>query len=222
MTVLIAGTQANVGKYDALYRAAPGFLWGDQPGSLVRKFLGDARGASIVDLGCGDGKNAVWLAQRGNNVLALDVSEVALAMAARRSKAHAGRNLFFVRGDVTNLGIRQDFDVAIAYGLFQCLDDGGLQAILSWLVSSVRPGGMLVGAALTAGLRIPDTHGTGELFLRPAGWYRDRLQGLWKVVHYEVGEIEEVHLPLAKTHKHELARFLLIRQNDELYHGRRL
>src|SRR5262245_56468081 len=67
-------------------------------GPLMRQLLGDVRGCSVVDLGCGTGRHAVWLAAAGARVQALDFSEAMLARA--RAKAGAA-DLVFRPHDLT-------------------------------------------------------------------------------------------------------------------------
>lgn len=60
----------------------------------VREAVGDVRGLSVLDLGCGTGRHAIWLAQSGASVTALDFSEGMLAEA--RTKAGAETIQFVV------------------------------------------------------------------------------------------------------------------------------
>lgn len=61
---------------------------------LVREAIGDANGLSVLDLGCGTGRHALWLAAEGARVTALDFSEGMLAEA--RGKPGAGAIRFIV------------------------------------------------------------------------------------------------------------------------------
>jgi SAM-dependent methyltransferase len=61
-------------------------VWSGQPnGALVTETTGLPPGAAL-DVGCGEGADAVWLATRGWDVTALDVSGVALERAARHAE----------------------------------------------------------------------------------------------------------------------------------------
>ena len=65
-------------------------LWSGRPnGTLVREVEGVEPGR-VLDVGCGEGADALWLAEQGWDVTALDVSRVALDRAAREA---AARNL---------------------------------------------------------------------------------------------------------------------------------
>ena len=64
-------------------------LWSQEPNALLVAFAAALPPGRALDLGAGEGRNAIWLAQRGWSVTALDVSGVALARAARRAAEEA-------------------------------------------------------------------------------------------------------------------------------------
>jgi len=81
------------------------------------EFIGQGRittGATVIDLGCGCGRNAVWLAQQGFSVTAVDVSPHAVELA----KALAAENSVEVRvvgADVTDLSEFPENHFELAY-----------------------------------------------------------------------------------------------------------
>lgn len=56
-------------------------------GPAVRFAVGDPSGLDALDLGCGTGRHALWLAEAGARVTAVDFSEGMLAEARRKAKA---------------------------------------------------------------------------------------------------------------------------------------
>src|SRR5438094_177897 len=72
-----------------------------QPSSELRLVVaeGSISPCRALELGCGTGTNAVWLAQQGFDVTALDVSPLAIARAQQRSDAVGVR---FLVADVLN------------------------------------------------------------------------------------------------------------------------
>jgi ubiquinone/menaquinone biosynthesis C-methylase UbiE len=56
---------------------------------IVREALGDVSGLSVLDLGCGTGRHALWLAAAGARVTAVDFSEGMLSEARRKPGASA-------------------------------------------------------------------------------------------------------------------------------------
>lgn len=60
----------------------------------------DLRGARVLDAGCGTGAMAVELAQRGADVVAVDISPALVEIAEKRMPANLGGNITWVAGDM--------------------------------------------------------------------------------------------------------------------------
>ena len=110
------------GGYDDGYQKCHCF-WGIEPGSLVRllcSYIPSFVGASVLDAGCGEGRNAVFLAAQGAVVEAIDVS--ALAIENGRRQWPNSNGVIWKVGDVRNLYLPANYyEVVIAYGLLHCL-----------------------------------------------------------------------------------------------------
>jgi SAM-dependent methyltransferase len=66
--------------WDERYRASE-LLWGLPPNRWVAEELAGAEPGRALDLACGEGRNALWLAEQGWQVTAVDFSAVAIARA---------------------------------------------------------------------------------------------------------------------------------------------
>jgi SAM-dependent methyltransferase len=75
-------------EWDERYRARE-LVWGVEPNRFVAAELADASAGRALDLACGEGRNAIWLAQRGWKVAAADFSQVAIEK-GQQLAAHAG------------------------------------------------------------------------------------------------------------------------------------
>ena len=131
--------------WDDRYSSA-GQLWSGQPNpQLVAQTAGLTPGDAL-DVGSGEGADAIWLAGRGWTVTAVDISVVALDRAA----AHAA-----ARGDEIARRIRwrpadllswdpgsQQFDLVSAQ--FMYLPEAELKSLHRRLAAAVRPGGTLL------------------------------------------------------------------------------
>src|SRR5215468_5911785 len=87
--------------WDRQYREG-GPIWdSDQPTSELKRVVAADRIAPCraLELGCGTGSNAVWLAQQGFDVTAVDLAPLALERAEARAKA-AGVKVRFVAASV--------------------------------------------------------------------------------------------------------------------------
>jgi SAM-dependent methyltransferase len=63
--------------------AASELVWSQEPNQFVAAELADLSPGTAVDLGAGEGRNAIWLASRGWSATAVDFSQVALDKGAR-------------------------------------------------------------------------------------------------------------------------------------------
>ena len=91
----------------------------DELGRLVES--GRIRPCRAIDLGCGTGSNALYLARRGFVVTGVDFAASAIAKAQRRATA-TGTEVSFVVSDLTTPGsISGVFDFVVDYGTFDDL-----------------------------------------------------------------------------------------------------
>jgi SAM-dependent methyltransferase len=140
--------------FDKLYRGEPtiegappptGIPWDvhqAQPRLMELEALGGISG-EVLDIGCGLGDNAIYLASRGHSVTGLDGSPAAIEEARRRA-AVAGVTVTFDVADATDLsGYESRFDTVVDSALYHCLDDDGRQAYIAALYRATRPGARL-------------------------------------------------------------------------------
>lgn len=97
----------------------------------------------VLDIGCGLGDNAIYLASRGHSVTGLDGSAAAIEQARTRAAA-AGVSVTFQVADATDLRDYTDrFDTVVDSALYHCLDDDGRQAYAAGLYRATRSGARL-------------------------------------------------------------------------------
>jgi SAM-dependent methyltransferase len=86
--------------WDARYAGAE-LVWDAEPNQFVADATARLRSGRALDLACGEGRNAVWLAARGWTVVGVDFSAVALDKARRlAAKAGVGIDVTWVHADV--------------------------------------------------------------------------------------------------------------------------
>lgn len=139
------------GGYDEGYARCDQF-WGIEPGSLVQRWLNRDHPAPlrVLDAGCGDGKNALWLAARGAQVVGFDVSQLAVERATARDRAS---RVSWLVADAAALPFvdAPQFDVVILYGLLHCLEnEESIKAVLNVLQCLTKPDGLHLTVAFNA------------------------------------------------------------------------
>lgn len=87
-------------------------LWSRKPNALLASFAEALDPGRAVDIGAGEGRNSVWLAQAGWAVTAVDVSDVGLARAERHA-AEEGVEIECVVADWRSYRAPGAFDLAV-------------------------------------------------------------------------------------------------------------
>jgi cyclopropane fatty-acyl-phospholipid synthase-like methyltransferase len=108
---------------------------------VVRLAEDGAFGTSTIDLGCGTGENALYVASLGVDVTGLDAAPTAIVR-ARRKAAERGVRADFVLADALDLqSIGRTFDSAFDCGLFHTFSDADRVRFEGGLRHLLRPGG---------------------------------------------------------------------------------
>lgn len=117
--------------------------------------------ARVIDIGCGHGRHALALAERGAEVVGLDVA-VALLNRARELQAELSTRARWVRGDMRRLPFRAEgADAALlmdAFGFFDSDDEH--EEVLLQVARILMPGGRLALKVVNGGLVIDDFRDT--------------------------------------------------------------
>lgn len=100
-----------------------------------------------LELGCAEGYLTVKLAPHVGNLIAADISQIAIARAEIHCTSHELENIGFVRLDLNNDPLPGSFDLIVCSEvLYYVSGHTGLQAVASKLVDALKPGGYLLAA----------------------------------------------------------------------------
>ena len=160
------------------------YVFGEQPNAflasqvdLVRRHK---RALAVAD---GEGRNGVWLAEQGLEVVSVDASAVGLAK-ARRLAARRGTKIETVLADLATFDWPEDaFDLVVAI-FIQFADPPLRSAIFRGIKRTLRPGGTLILEGYRAEQLGYGTGGPGEL---------DKLYTL-EMLEQAFSDMEIVHL----------------------------
>ncbi len=134
----------DAASWDARYTQAAqdnGTAWSRTPNATLKSLLADAAPGAAVDLGAGEGRNAIWLASRGWDVTAVDFSEAGLATGRTRADS-LGLTLTWVRADVTVWSPPGPVDLVLL--AYLQLPGQALRGVLERAATWLAPGGRLV------------------------------------------------------------------------------
>jgi 2-polyprenyl-3-methyl-5-hydroxy-6-metoxy-1,4-benzoquinol methylase len=164
--------------WEDFYRERP--VWSGRPNALLVDEVEALPPGTALDLGCAEGADAVWLAQRGWRVTGADVSPSALRRAAAHA-AEAGVTVDWQCHDLSRTFPEGAFDLVCAQYLHTPVEaDGERAAILRRAAAAVAPGGLLLVIGHEKHERHPeaDLPTTGEVLaglnLDPAAWHVER------------------------------------------------
>jgi len=113
-------------SYDEKY-AGEGYFWGKKPSAICDRVIEIVRPSSgfrprLIDLGCGEGRNAVYFAKHGFDVVGLDISSVGLEK-TRRFAAEEGVRVETVQADVASYELGRGYDVVFSTGTLHFLPE---------------------------------------------------------------------------------------------------
>jgi len=150
-------TRLKSGWDEAYQESGTASLWQEAPIPILDdliKLLGSHSVKTVVDLGCGDGRNLVPLASHFN-VVGVDLSQVALQRAAKKL---CDKSAIYIVGDIERLPFASSTVEAVS-----CLDVFGQLPVPSKVVDEIfrilKPGGIL---ALNAFTLQDETYGVGD------------------------------------------------------------
>jgi SAM-dependent methyltransferase len=133
---------AQAAEWDARYLERDGTIWSGRPnGRLVAEVMALAPGRAL-EIGCGEGADAIWLAQSGWTVTAIDVSEVAIRRAREASDA-VGASVEWICGNALATPFPAgSFDLVSMQ--YPALSKAAGDAAVRGLLGTVRPDGLLL------------------------------------------------------------------------------
>ena len=115
--------------------------WPEDPDEPLVGLVGPLEPGRAIDLGCGPGRNAIWLARQGWAVTGVDASAVGLAQATERAERE-GLVLELVQADLLSyVPAKEGFDLVVVANVHLAPADRG--PFLARAVAAVSPGGHL-------------------------------------------------------------------------------
>lgn len=196
--------------YDAGYRACRNF-WGREPARNVVRAADLLPPGFCVDLGCGEGKNAAYVASLGFEVVAVDSSRAALSNAA--ALFGEVRGIEWIKGDALEClkTEKRKVDLAICTGMAHCLGhEEDLSLLFQLCAQRLTDDGLLVFSAFNGRRQELEGH---EPHFRPLLVPHDTLV----LLAHEAGlavlkltdcDLLDNHPHIGIPHHHSITRFI--------------
>jgi 2-polyprenyl-3-methyl-5-hydroxy-6-metoxy-1,4-benzoquinol methylase len=165
------------------------------------------RGFAVLDAGCGEGKNAAFLAADGAVIDAFDVSALAIQNGRRHFADCTG--IRWRVGDIREIDLPQNhYDVAIAYGLLHCLPSAAeVRDVIVRLQNATRSSGYNVICAFNDRRQELYAHpGFSPSLLSHAHYIA--AYASWEVLRESDSDLTERHPHNNLEHTHSMTRIL--------------
>ncbi len=109
--------------YEKVYSATDGYYWGSAPSQMCLKVISlmpPDKHLKLLDIGCGEGKDAVFFARCGYDVSAFDLS-VAGIEKVKRLAADANVTVNAFTADIENYRLDCNYDILYSSGVLHYL-----------------------------------------------------------------------------------------------------
>lgn len=126
-------------KRDQLY-------WGMAPSAMCYKTLSllpPKKPLKVLDLGCGEGQDAIFFARNGYEVTAFDLSPVGIDKAVSRAKS-LNLNIQFFVADVSEFQPKETYDIVFSSGVLQYVPPEKRRELINTFKKNTNPDGIHV------------------------------------------------------------------------------
>ncbi|MEU6020176.1 bifunctional NAD(P)/FAD-dependent oxidoreductase/class I SAM-dependent methyltransferase [Micromonospora sp. NPDC047134] len=131
--------------WEQRYQQRPA-VWSGRPNPQLVAEVSEVTPGRALDVGCGEGADAVWLAERGWRVTGVDISTTALERAARHARAAGellAQRIEWVHTDLLHGEVKEGaYDLVSAQ--FMHLPPQDRRELYARLAAAVAPGGLLL------------------------------------------------------------------------------
>lgn len=200
----------GIGQYDLEYSNCSCF-WGNEPGKFVKYIPAYLESGNVLDLGAGEGKNSIYLAEKGYKVVSVEISEFAINNFKKELYKHTEETqekIEIIRANVIEYENPSEFEIVIAYGLLHCLYNlSYIDLLIEKIKKWVMHNGYVIIVSFNDKIKIPEVQEYLEPTLLPNNYLKKKFEE-WDIINYEDDIITETHPTSKIEHQHSLSRIL--------------
>lgn len=196
--------------YDLIYEKNSNFC-GKRPNKLLLKIYKNLpKKVKFLDLGCGQGKDAFFMADKKFNVTAIDSSRVAIKQIKEEVKKKEYRNLKAICQNIKNFTIKPKKFFAInSANSLQFLNKKDSLDVINRIKKSVLPGGFVMIASFT------DKNPPSKR--RRSHFEKNEMKKIFsdfKIIYYFEGAMaDKGHIGQPEPHKHGIVKIIAQKLN---------
>jgi tellurite methyltransferase len=131
-----------VNSFDELYKVHKN-PWGSKPVAEIAEYADQFKPGSILDIGVGDGRNALFFAERGFHLTGLDISPEAITLFLARADELGVRQR--VRGMVADISdhiVTQEYDNIISHYTLHFIPKEKFRRVIEMIQKQTSPSGI--------------------------------------------------------------------------------
>jgi len=202
--------------FDKLYRAWDRYWWqgggrystdpDSHPTSLLTqqtlRLLQRRPPGRALDLGAGEGADAIRLARLGYEVDAVEVSPVAAEKVERfAKKAHVSSHVRVTAGDIADADFAGEYDVVLCNGVLHYIEDKS--SVITRMQQATAVGGFNVVSLWSTFTPVPASHNSVTVFCDDENGVVTELYSAWpkELIYFERDKVEASHSDLP-PHRH--------------------
>ncbi|BFH61872.1 methyltransferase domain-containing protein [Paenibacillus azoreducens] len=131
--------------YEETYKTQE-YYWGTVPNEVcyqVLQLMPPTKHVKLLDIGCGEGKDAVFFARNGYDVTAFDVTDAGVEK-TKKLAAQTGVHVHVFKADIVDYRLDTHFDILFSSGVLHYIKPDFRQEIFENYKQFTNPGGMHV------------------------------------------------------------------------------
>ena len=162
-------------------------------------------GGTVLDVGCGEGRNSIFLAEKGFTIEAFDISMSGVEK-ARRIADTRGVEVEFNCYDLTQFVFMQEYDIVLSHGVLHLCEKADRDKFIEQAKKHTSNGGYNAIGVFTNRLPATPDNAPFTKSLFDVGELPARYTG-WEIAHHLEGIIEDTH-PGGIHHQHAYERII--------------